>query len=93
MSWFLVNMISTLFDILFWLILIRALSSWFRPRTDSKLYVDIQNVLHVITEPILAPIRRLVPPERLGLDVSPFIAMIALNFIGQTLVRILFQVL
>ena len=42
--------------------------------------------LHDITEPILAPLRRIIP--RIGMiDLSPMVAIILLNIIGQVIMR------
>lgn len=68
-----------MFRILFWLILCRAVLSWIRPSTYNQLYADVNRVLVTLTEPLLAPIRNLIPPYRLGLDFSPIIAMILLD--------------
>lgn len=43
--------------------------------------------VHEITEPLLAPIRQLLP--RFGMiDLSPFIAIIVLNVIGRVVQRL-----
>lgn len=43
-------------------------------------------VLYGITEPVLAPLRRLVPPEKLaGMDVSPLIAIFLIQVIQHFL--------
>ena len=70
---------DTLFRILFWLILCRAILSWIRPSSYNRLFADVNQVLVTLTEPLLAPIRNLIPPYRLGLDFSPFIALILLD--------------
>ncbi len=45
-------------------------------------------VLHEITEPILAPLRSVVP--RIGMiDITPLVAIILLQVIGQAVVRAL----
>jgi len=45
-------------------------------------------VLHEITEPILAPLRSIVPSFGM-MDFSPFVAMILLQIIGQAAQRAL----
>jgi YggT family protein len=67
-----------LLDVYFWIILVRALISWVNPDP----YNPIIRFLVLVTEPVLRPLRRLVPPHRLGgLDLSPLLAILALEFI------------
>ena len=58
--------------------------SYVSPRMDDPL----SQVLYQITEPILGPIRRLLPAMG-GFDFSPMIALIVLNLIIGRLIRIL----
>lgn len=54
-------------------IIIRSLMSWFTVDRNNFLV----NFLHTITEPILAPLRRIIP--RLNMfDLSPIVAIILL---------------
>jgi YggT family protein len=39
----------------------RAIMSWFPIRSDSPV-ASIYGILHDLTEPVLAPMRRLIPP-------------------------------
>jgi YggT family protein len=39
----------------------RAILSWFPIRSDSPL-VPVVRVLHAVTEPLLGPLRRVIPP-------------------------------
>lgn len=64
-------------------IIARALLSWFSPDPRSPL----MQALHSVTEPILDPIRRLMP--RMGIDLSPLIAIVLLQVISATLAQFL----
>lgn len=76
------NFIELLFNVLIFAIIARALLSWFNLAPGNRLSV----ILEEITEPILAPIRRVVP--RLGMmDLSPLVAIIALQIIQQLLLQ------
>jgi len=62
-----------------WLLVIsRVLLSWFDPagRTQASRYV------YWATEPILAPIRRALPPAG-GLDLSPLVVLVVLSLLTQ----------
>ncbi|MFH1656116.1 MAG: YggT family protein [Candidatus Omnitrophota bacterium] len=75
-----------LLTILYWLILIRALISWVNPDP----YNPIVQFLYKTTEPILIPIRRILPLGfRFGIDISPIIAFLIIIFLKSFLVRTL----
>ena len=46
----------------------------------------VQHFVHMLTEPVLAPARRVIPPLG-GLDISPMLVLIALQAIRSLLVR------
>ncbi len=61
-------------------ILARVILSWISPSGNDP----VTPVLHQITEPILAPIRRFMP--QLGmLDLTPMVALLLLNLVVQPL--------
>ncbi|MDD5020270.1 MAG: YggT family protein [Candidatus Omnitrophica bacterium] len=71
-----------------WIIIIRALVSWVSPDPFNP----IVQFLHTVTEPVLAPIRRALPPMlRFGIDISPVIAIFLVIFCKFFLVRTLFD--
>ena len=73
--------IQLLCDLFTILIIIRAILSWF-PISPTN---PIVSVLNQVTEPILAPLRRIIP--RLGMiDITPMVAIIILQVIAQLLV-------
>jgi YggT family protein len=78
----LANFIYILGQVLWISILIRALMSWVMPGEGSGL----SRILVDITEPILAPIRRILPPLG-GLDLSPLVAIILINVLSNLLVH------
>ena len=71
-----------------WLIIIRALLSWVSPDP----YNVIVQFLYKITEPILAPFRRLIPAYSIGIDLSPILALLAIWFLKLFFVRTLFGI-
>ncbi len=81
------NFIDLLFNVLIFAIVARALLSWFvNPGSARGTMWRIMAILEEITEPVIAPIRRVMP--RLGmLDLSPLIAIIALQVIQSLLIR------
>ena len=70
-------LLSQALDLLFWIVVIRALLSWF-----SRGYNPMEAILHQLTEPLMAPIRRLLPPMG-GLDLSAMLLLIAIIFVQR----------
>ena len=72
----LVDVVHLLFNVFIFAMVIQAILSWFpNPNTDS-----IRNLLSGITEPLLRPIRKHVPPIG-GFDFSILIGIIGLFFL------------
>lgn len=63
------------FQLVFWILIIRAILSWV-----SQGYNPIEAVFHQLTEPMLRPIRKIIPPIG-GLDLSILVLIIALQFL------------
>lgn len=80
------NIIMMLFNIYFWMIFIYVLMSWLPNARDSF----IGELLAKLVEPYLSPFRRFIPPLFGMLDISPFIALLVLQFAQRGLLSILF---
>ena len=71
------KVIDVVLTMFYWLILIRALISWVNPDP----YNPIVQFLYKTTEPILFPIRRMMPFNlKIGIDLSPLIAFFLIIF-------------
>jgi YggT family protein len=80
---FLFDFIRILCHVLTVAIIFRAILSWFSPPPANMLTF----ILFRITEPILAPLRRIIP--RFGtLDFSPMVAIIVLQLIASFIPRL-----
>ncbi|OIO81678.1 MAG: hypothetical protein COW11_04215 [Candidatus Omnitrophica bacterium CG12_big_fil_rev_8_21_14_0_65_43_15] len=82
------NILDVVLTILYWLILIRAILSWVNPDPSNP----IVRFLNKSTEPILEPIRRIVPFWKMGIDISPIIAFLAILFLRAFAVRTLLDI-
>jgi YggT family protein len=71
-----VNFLELLVSALMLLVIARVIVSWLAPSGGGGLVAFIYQA----TEPILAPIRRVVPPSG-GLDWAPLIAMLVLGLL------------
>ena len=76
MSAVLVNFLQLLAFVLWLLLVVRVVLSWTNPMGGGGLTAFVYQV----TEPILAPIRRVLPPTA-GVDWSPLVAMLILGVI------------
>lgn len=71
---------------MYWVIIVRALISWVNPDP----YNPVVQFLYKVTEPILTPIRRILPLDlKFGIDISPVIAILAIYFLQSFLIRTL----
>ncbi|NTV63193.1 MAG: YggT family protein [Oscillochloris sp.] len=82
MAGFLVTFIDLLFNVLLFAILGRVLISWIDPMGNMR----ATQILREITEPILAPLRSVLPPIGM-MDLSPLVAMLLLQLLHTMLLR------
>ena len=73
--------VDVLFNVMMFAILARVLMSWLPGAQNTK----IGRLLFEFTEPVLAPIRRILPQMGM-IDLSPLVALIALQVIAQIVV-------
>lgn len=66
-------------------IIARAVISWVNPDPYNQIVV----ILYRLTEPVLGPIRRIMPMRNVGIDFSPFIVILAIVFLRLFLVQII----
>ena len=76
LPWALIGIFSLFLKILFWSMIISVILSWVAPGSRSP----GAELVYQITEPVLAPFRRLIPNLG-GLDISPIFAFIAIQLI------------
>jgi YggT family protein len=71
-----------------WVLIIAALLSWFPAPTSGGALATTQRVLNAITEPVLRPIRSIMPRPRVGgvgIDFSVLVAVILLEIINNVI--------
>jgi YggT family protein len=74
----LISLIMNLLHIYSFIIIAAALITWVQPNP----YNPIVRFLRRVTEPVLRPVRGLVPPEKLGgLDISPLIVLAVIEYV------------
>ncbi len=75
------NPIARLIQLYSLLIFGRIILSWF-PISRGSAMESIYNVLYSVTEPVLGPVRRALPPMG-GFDLSPIVVIIGLQLLGS----------
>ncbi len=78
----LLSLLQLVLMVLGFLIVIRALLSWIPALHDN----EIVRLVFQITDPVLEPIRRILPPLG-GMDLSPMIALILIYSVVQVIGR------
>lgn len=69
-----------LLDIYVYIILAGVIISWINLSPNNL----IVHYIHVLTEPLLEPLRRIIPPLS-GLDFTPFVLILIIQFIKKAL--------
>ena len=84
----LIQIISALFTLITILIFARIIISFVRVSPYHPTWGPIITFIHQATEPLLAPIRNILPPMG-GLDFSPMLLLFGLNFLQRVIINTL----
>jgi YggT family protein len=85
---FIIYLVNMLFNILYLLILARIIFSFIQVSPYHPTWGPVLRAVYNLTEPILAPVRRFLPPMA-GLDFSPMIVLILASVVRQLLIQLL----
>jgi len=85
---FIIQIVETAFTVLVWLIIGRCILSFIR----HDPYHPIIKFIYEVTEPVMSPFRRLLPPAG-GLDFSPILAVFAVYLVQSIVIKILYYIL
>jgi len=69
-------------------IFVRIVLSWF-PIGPDGVMATVQNVTYQLTEPVLGPLRRIIPPVRMGaaaIDLSALVLVLGYSLIIRPLI-------
>jgi len=88
------RLIDFLYSLFYYLILARVIFSFIslNPYDTGHILNQARRWVYRLTEPVLAPLRRVLPPVRAGagyLDLSPFLALVGLWLVRSFLFSIL----
>jgi YggT family protein len=78
----LIGFLGWLLGLYSWVIIAAALITWVSPDPRNPIVLFLRQV----TEPVLAPVRRFLPPWKTGgLDFSPLIVILAIQFVERVI--------
>jgi len=83
-----VQVVNIIFEVLIWLIIVRCILSF----VHHDPYQPLIRFVYDVTEPIMAPFRRLIPAAG-GMDFSPIVVLLALTLLQGLVTRLLWIVL
>ncbi|MDD4091640.1 MAG: YggT family protein [Smithellaceae bacterium] len=83
----LAKVIDIILTVYLWIIVARALISWVNPDPYNKIVI----FLYRVTEPVLAPIRRIIPRHNLPIDFAPLVVLLVIIFLQYFLVQTMIQ--
>lgn len=76
--------IHIILRIYMWIVIIRAILSWVN---IPSLY-QVSVILYNLTEPVMRPFRRIIPPHKMGgIDITPIIVILLILFVDSFLVQ------
>lgn len=84
------DVIMLILQIYWWIVLAMIIMSWLISfnviNTRNQFVASVWRVLNQLTEPVLAPIRRIMPKMQ-GLDLSPLVLFVIIYFVQQIIIR------
>jgi len=81
------TIVSMLINVLYILIIARVIFSWVNVSPYHPTWGPLYRFVFEATEPMLAPIRRFMPP--MGLDFSPIILLLLVRLLGSLIISVL----
>ncbi|MBI2873701.1 MAG: YggT family protein [Firmicutes bacterium] len=86
----LAGLVDLVFTIWIWLFVAGAILTWIQPR--ASWYYKLSRFIRKFTEPVLSPIRRVIPTGGMGMDFSPLIAIFLLSTIRRVIIQIIYRI-
>jgi YggT family protein len=79
------TLICNLLSLYLLVLVVRAILSWF-PLSPGSALAPLASFLYAVTEPVLAPLRRVIPPLG-GFDISFIVLFFAIQIIQRSVLR------
>ncbi|MBP9501992.1 MAG: YggT family protein [Candidatus Promineofilum sp.] len=84
----LINIVNVLFGVFYILLFASIILSWVRPSPYHPVWGPIIRITSTVIDPVLAPVRRLMPPMG-GLDFSPMVVLLLARVLQQAVISLL----
>ena len=84
MNFLLFQVIDTVFNILQIIIIVRVVLSWISHNPSNQFI----RIIYQVSEPILKPIREILPITGMGFDLSPLVAFFLLGLLKKILLSV-----
>lgn len=82
------RLLILLLNLYAWVIIARALISWFNPSPRNPLI----QLLHQATEPVLRPLRQVLSPGNVGgIDISPILAIVIIQIAKYVVIQLAYR--
>lgn len=83
----LIDIINVLFLIFYVLLFASIILSWVRPNPYHPVWGPIIRIVSAVVDPILNPVRRLMPPMG-GLDFSPMVVLLLARVLQRVIINL-----
>lgn len=77
------NIFKTLLSLFAWAVILRIILDWIRVPVEHPVG-RLRSMLGTVVDPVLAPIRKVIPPIRageIGIDLSPLVLLLGLQLL------------
>ena len=78
--------------IFFWFVIARVILSWVNPNPYNDFVNQIIRAIYTITDPVLYRVRAMIPLNFGGIDFSPIVVILGIEFLQIFLVRSLLEI-
>lgn len=82
-AWAVLGSLTLVSNVYFWSIIITIIGSWIAPGSRHPLL----SLANQLIEPLMAPIRRLIPPLGGVIDISPILVLLALKVVDMLIIN------
>ena len=90
MAYAIVNLLVTIIDLYWYVVIAMAVMSWLIAfdvvNMRSQAVYSIWRALNALTQPLLQPIRRVLPDFG-GMDLSPIVLLLGLSFLKDLIIK------
>lgn len=86
------GILAALFQVYWWLLIVRIILSWVPVRPRNELLAGLIDMVHSLTDPYLDMFRKILPMADMGgvgIDFSPIIAFIVFQVVSGLVLRVL----